>query len=176
MSDEFLESARVPKRGQMIFAIVLVVAAALLASQLWDQTVWRKGKHLFSQARFWPAVGVFGMLGFGALHLLHLPRRKVIREDRDEALRWVLVCEYAVWFIAYVWLVPWLGYLPVTLVLAVALTWRMGYRSRGMIGAALLFGLATVLLFKTFLQVKIPGGAIYDIFPAAIRNFLILYL
>lgn len=176
MSDEFIESARVPKRGQVIFAFVLVALAAFLVSQLWDQTVWKKGKHLFSQARFWPAVGVFGMLGFGALHMAQLPRRKVIREDRDEALRWLQVCEYAVWFLAYVWLVPLLGYLPVTLLFAAALTWRMGYRSRRMIGIAVLFGLATVLLFKTILQVKIPGAVVYEVFPAQIRNFLILYL
>ncbi len=37
-------------------------------------------------------------------------------------------------------------------------------------------GIAVVVLFKSILQVKIPGGEIYSIFPEAIRNFLILRL
>ena len=40
--------------------------------------------------------------------------------------------------------------------------------------AAVLFGLATVVVFKSFLSVKIPGGMIYEYLPGAIRTFFIL--
>ena len=35
-------------------------------------------------------------------------------------------------------------------------------------------GLFTVVLFKSLLQVKIPGGAVYEFLPGALRNFMIL--
>jgi|GEM_PF-5204860 len=38
--------------------------------------------------------------------------------------------EWAAWFLVDVWLVPIIGYLPMTLIFAPALTWRMGYRTR----------------------------------------------
>lgn len=176
MSDQTDTGFRGPKRGQLPFALGFLAVSALLAAALWDQTVWKNGKDLFSQARFWPAVGVFGMVGFTALHLWHLPRHRFMRSDRVEATNWARVFEYVGWFLAYVFLVPLVGYLPVTLIFAAALTWRMGYRTAKMRWIALGFGLAVVLLFKGLLQVKIPGAALYEWFPEAIRNFFILYL
>ncbi|MCB1355007.1 MAG: tripartite tricarboxylate transporter TctB family protein [Maritimibacter sp.] len=176
MSDDTGESFRGPKRGQLPFAGGFLLISALLAALLWDQTVWKAGTDLFSQARFWPAIGVFGMVGFTALHLWHLPRRKFVPADRAEARNWLQVFEYVAWFLAYVWLVPLIGYLPVTLAFAAALSWRMGYRSRKMLWISVAFGLAVVILFKMFLQVKIPGAALYELLPGAVRNFFILYL
>jgi hypothetical protein len=176
MSEEIGESVPGPKRGQLPFAAGFLGLAALLAAFLWDQTVWKDGKDLFSQARFWPAVGVFGMVGFTALHLWHLPRRRFAGPDWIEGRNWLYVFEFVGWFLAYVWLVPLIGYLPVTLAFAAALSWRMGYRSRKMLWISLIFGLAVVVLFKGVLQVKIPGAALYEVLPGALRNFFILYL
>ena len=39
-----------------------------------------------------------------------------------------------------------------------------------------LLAVCIVVAFKAFLAVRIPGGAVYDIFPQAIRNFLVIYL
>lgn len=176
MSDDIGNTAPGPKRGQLPFAVSFLAISAVLAAFLWDQTVWKAGKDLFSQARFWPAVGVFGMVGFTALHLWHLPRRRFARPDWVEGKTWAKVFEFVGWFLAYVWLVPLIGYLPVTLAFAVLLTWRMGYRDRKMSWIALGFGLAVVLLFKGFLQVKIPGAAVYEYLPGGLRTFFILYL
>jgi hypothetical protein len=173
---EIDEDLRRPKRGQLLFAVIFLVLSALLAAFLWDQTVWKNGKDLFSQARFWPAIGVFGMVGFTALHIRHLPRRRLARADWIEGRIWLSVFEYAGWFLAYVWLVPLVGYLPVSLAFALALTWRMGYRSARMLWIAALFALVVVLVFKGFLQVKIPGAALYEYLPGALRTFAILYL
>lgn len=176
MSDDIGEGFRGPKRGQLPFTVGFLAVSALLAALLWDQTVWKDGKDLFSQARFWPAVGVFGMVAFTAAHLWHLPRRRFAHTDRVEAQNWLRVLEFVGWFLAYVWLVPLIGYLPVTLAFSAALTWRMGYRTRRMLWISLAFGLAVVILFKGVLQVKIPGAALYEVLPGALRNFFILYL
>ncbi len=176
MSDDTGTGFRGPKRGQLLFAVGFLTVSALLAGFLWDQTTWKDGKDLFSQARFWPAVGVFGMVGFTALHLWQLPRKRFVGPDWAEGRNWLRVFEFVGWFLAYVWLVPLIGYLPVTLAFAALLTWRMGYRDRRMLWIALAFGVAVVVLFKALLQVKIPGSAFYELLPGALRNFFILYL
>jgi hypothetical protein len=43
-----------------------------------------------------------------------------------------------------------------------------------MLGSAVLVALAVVVVFKSFLSVKIPGGAIYEYLPDALRSFFIL--
>ena len=82
--------------------------------------------------------------------------------------------EFAGWFLVYVLVVPTIGYLLATLLFCLLLTWRLGYRSKSRLVAAALTGLAVVLVFKSMLSVKIPGGEIYEFLPAALRNFMIL--
>jgi len=91
-------------------------------------------------------------------------------------LAWFGVLEYAGYFLLYVAAVPRLGYLPATLIALPLLTWRLGYRAPRMLITAALFGLTVVVLFKSLLQVKIPGGVAYQLLPAAARNFMMLYL
>lgn len=165
-----------PRRGQLIFSLFFVAIAALLLSQITAQTRWIDGTRLFAQPRFWPAVGLLGMGILGGAHLARLPWRRFTVFDRREARKWASALEYALWFMAYVLLVPLLGYLPVTLVFVPALSWRMGYRSRLWMGLSVVFALLVVLLFKAVLGVKIPGGAIYEYLPATLRSFAILYL
>lgn len=104
-----------PLRGQALFAIVFLVASALLLSQLGNETKWAKGTQFFAQPRFWPAVSVIGMVLFGGLHLWKLPRRGFERVDVVEWKIWFFAIEYVIWFLAYVMLVPKLGYLPMTI-------------------------------------------------------------
>ena len=163
-----------PRRGQLIFAIAFFVASVLLLSLIGQQTRWVEKTRLFAQPRFWPAIGLGGMVIMGGLHLYWLPWRRVTRYDRWEARKWVSALEYFVWFMAYVLLVPVLGYLPVTLAFAPALTWRMGYRSRKWLWISAVFALTVVVLFKSFLSVRIPGGAVYEYLPGALRSFFIL--
>ncbi|MNL82812.1 hypothetical protein D3C87_2102870 [compost metagenome] len=70
---------------------------------------------------------------------------------------------------------PLLGYLISTLLFCVLLTVRAGYRQTSALIAAALFGLVVVVFFKSMLNVKIPGGAIYDVLPAFLRNFMITH-
>lgn len=162
------------RAGQILFAIGFTAIAILLVALLGDQTVWKAKVKFFAQPRFWPAVGVIGMAVFGALHLKTLRRNRISRDDLNEARIWFESVEYALWFLVYVWVVPIFGYLPVTLVFAPLLTWRLGYRSRRMLWISALFALLVVVLFKTMLQVKIPGGLIYEYLPGGLRSFFIL--
>ena len=93
-----------------------------------------------------------------------------------EAIIWARSLEYLVWFMVYVWLVPIVGYLPVTLIFAPLLAFRLGYRSKQMLLLAAAMGFLIVVFFKAGLSVKIPGGMAYEYLPDAIRNFMIVYL
>ncbi|MEM7318993.1 MAG: tripartite tricarboxylate transporter TctB family protein [Pseudomonadota bacterium] len=165
-----------PRRGQFIFAVAFLVFAAVLLGLIGEQTRWVDKTKFFAQPRFWPAVGLLGMTVLAGLHLYRLPWWHNNRFDRQELRKWAVVIEFAGWFMVYVLLVPVIGYLPVTLAFVPALSWRMGYRDRKMLGLSVLFACVVVLLFKTFLGVKIPGGAIYEFLPGALRGFAILYL
>lgn len=161
-------------RGQILFAAIFLAVATFLLSQLGTQTTWANKTDLVAQPGFWPAVGVGGMVLFGGLHLLHLPRRRLARDDWQEGRTWLAVFEFAGWFLGYVFAVPWVGYLPATLVFMPLLLWRLGYRTRAVLVVGVLFGAAIVLVFKTFLNVRIPGGAVYDYLPDAVRNLFIV--
>ncbi len=165
-----------PRRGQLVFALGFVALSALLLAQIGDQTVWAQKTQVFAQPRFWPAVGLIAMVLMGGLHLYRLPWRRFTVADRAELRRWAAVLEYSGWFMGYVLLVPVLGYLPVTMVFVPLLARRMGYRSRLMLIISVIFAVAVVVLFKSFLSVKIPGGAVYDYLPGALRSFFILNL
>ncbi|MEM1162883.1 MAG: tripartite tricarboxylate transporter TctB family protein [Pseudomonadota bacterium] len=165
--------------GNVIFAALFFLAAIFLLSQLGEQTkfsaktIW--SKKTFAQPAFWPAVGVGGMALFGLMNLVQSWLRRT-RGEGVEAAFWLRPFEYLAWFMGYVFTVPVIGYLPATLIFAVALGWRAGYRTRRMLGLAALTGAGIVLVFKTALSVKIPGGAVYEYLPEAIRNFAIANL
>lgn len=165
-----------PRRGQIIFALVFLTLSVLLLALIADQTAWVKKTKLFAQPRFWPAVSLGGMVLLGGLHFYLLPWRRASRADLWEARQWGRSLEFALWFMAYVFLVPVLGYLPVTLAFVPLLARRMGYRSRLMMGICAGFAIAVVVLFKAVLSVKIPGAMIYEYLPGALRSFFILYL
>ena len=92
-----------------------------------------------------------------------------------EVTLWARAGEYVLWFLVYVLATPWIGYLPATMIFMTLLAWRLGYRGRAL-ALAPLVAIAIVVVFKAFLAVRIPGGAVYDIFPQALRNFLVVYL
>lgn len=173
-------SGKIP--GDLVFAVVFLIFAAFLLSHLGDQTKWVRKAGLFAQPRFWPAVGVIGMTGFGAAQLWMTwrgwktrPKSQRRPRERAEVLHWLRAFEYVVWFLAYVQIVGIIGYLLTTVVALPLMVWRMGYRTARWLWISAATGLGIVLLFKTFLQVKIPGGMVYEYLPDALRNFMIVY-
>lgn len=163
-----------PRRGQIVFALLFLGVSLFLLSQIGEQTKWMNKVKFAAQPRLWPAIGLGGMVLFSALHLWKLPRKRMVREDWQEAKIWLVPLEFALWFLIYVWMTPIIGYLLSTILFTQVLVFRMGYRKRSYKIAGLGFAICVVVIFKSFLQVKIPGGAIYEYLPAALRNFLIL--
>ena len=88
---------------------------------------------------------------------------------------WIRSVEFALWFMAYVWMAARLGYLPSSIVFPALLAFRLGYRVPRKLGFAAASGVTVVVLFKSLLQVKVPGGAIYETLPDAMRAFMLTY-
>lgn len=166
---------RYRRPGDIVFAWVFLIASVFLLAQIFDQTAYKAGGKLFSQPRFWPAVSLTLMTIFAAFHLLGSALSERIEGRWAEVWLWVSTLEYAGWFIAYAALVPYAGYLPTTVVFAVLLSLRAGYRSRTALCAAALSALGIVLVFKTFLQVKLPAGQVYEYLPDGIRQIMLTY-
>jgi len=164
------------RTGELLFLVLFVLFAVFLLSQAPDQVKWFKRTKWSSQPALWSMIGVGSMVLFGGLHLATRFRRDKWREELGESLVWLRSLEFAGWFMMYVFLVPVIGYLPMTLILAPVLTYRVGYRSKGMLWASVGAGLVIVLVFKSFLQVKIPGAMLYEYLPGSLRSFMILYL
>ena len=177
MADDSDLTAKTKSHGQIVFVGLWLALSLILLAQITTQTEWTDNARNFaSQPRLWPGVALLVMtLGFG-LHLFLMRRRRPVRLDWVEARRWLEPFEFAAWFMGYVFLVPQLGFLPMSLVFAAALTWRMGYRAPVMLALALVFAVAVVVLFKGFLGVNIPGAAIYHALPDGLRSFALTYL
>ena len=166
---------RYRRPGDIVFAWAVLIFAVFLLSQLFQQTTYKPGGKLFAQPRFWPAVSLIGMTSFAALHLLSSIWSERIVGRWKEVLLWASAIEFAGWFILYSAVVPFVGYLPSTVVVSVLLVLRAGYRSRMAIVSAIVSAFVIVLLFKTFLQVKVPAGQIYEFLPDGFRQFMITY-
>ena len=166
---------RYRRPGDIVFAWIALIAAVFLLSQLVDQTAWKNGGELFAQPRFWPAVSLGAMGRFAAFHLLGSALSERIAGSWHEGWLWSTSLEYAGWFIAYAIAVPYAGYLPSTVIFAVALAVRSGYRKVSTLAAAAVSAVVVVLLFKTFLKVNLPSGLIYESLPDGLRQIMLSY-
>ena len=142
---------RYRRPGDLVFAFVVLVFSLFLLSQLFDQTGYKSSGKLVAQPRFWPAVSLIGMTLFAALHLLGSAMSERIEGRWKEVLLWISSLEYAAWFIGYAALVPIAGYLPTTVIFAVLLTFRVGFRSRTVLLSAAGSAIVIVVLFKSFI-------------------------
>ncbi len=162
--------------GQIAFVVIVFALSVILLAQITRQTAWAEDAQFAAQPRFWPGIALITMVaGFG-IHLFRMQRRRPNTADWVELRRWTEPLEYMAWFMAYVFIVPVIGFLPVSIIFAVALTYRLGYRQRPIFLIAALFAVSVVVLFKGFLGVKIPGAALYELLPGGLRSFFILYL
>lgn len=176
MSDDSDFQVRTRTAGQVIFVTTCLALCVLLLLSIRGQTVWVADNTLAAQPRFWPAVALLVMVGGFGFHLSRMRRRRPNRADWDEVRIWLKPLEFMGWFMAFVFTVPIVGFLPMSVLFAVGLTWRLGYRSRDKLLLAALFGVAVVVVFKGLLGVKIPGAALYEYLPGEIRSFFLVYL
>ena len=162
------------KSGDLLFALIFFMISAFLMSQLPDQVKWFKNTKLTSQPALWCSIGLIGMTAFGLIHLLLKIRLDDLSRELKEGLIWIRSIEFACWFLLYVVLVQYIGYLLATCIIAFCLSYRVGYQKKTMLSYSVLTALSIVLGFKTFLEVKIPGGIIYEYLPDTLRTFMIL--
>ncbi len=165
--------------ARFLFVAFLLIASLLLLSQIGEQVRYAGGKPFYKQPGLWTAIGLFGMTITSIVYAFRLwsgrPRGAIeYLELREELLFWVKSLEYLLWFMVYVFSVPYIGYLPASILFAVLLTLRLGYYRKPMILSALLTAVSVVVLFKSLLQVKIPGGGAYEYLPESLRNFFII--
>jgi len=154
---------------------MFVVFSLFLFLNLDSQTTWVKRTKTVAQPAFWPTVAVCAMLLFSSLHLIGSLVSPRIRGRLAEVGFWLRSIEFALWFMLYVLLVPWLGYLPATILFTLSLSYRLGYRGARRLGGAVAVGVAIVVVFKSLLQVKVPGGQIYEALPDGARAFMLTY-
>ena len=167
--------ARDRQPGDIVFAWIFLAFSLFLLSQLGSETTWKEGGRLAAQAPFWPTIAVWSMVVFSAFHLVGSMLSPRVPGRWKEVGLWVRSFEYAMWFMVYVFSVPVLGYLAATVVATVLLAMRVGYRTPRWLLLAALSAFVVVLIFKTFLAVKVPGGAVYEYLPQALRAFMIQY-
>lgn len=167
---------RTRRPGDLVFALLFFILSISLLSQLGDQSPWNGTRNLFSQPAFWPTVSLVAMTLFAGLHLITSAMSQRIEGRWSEVWQWVRSAEYAGWFLLYVAAVPALGYLPASIIAAGLLGLRVGYRTRGKLVSLIVSAVVIVVVFRGFLQVKIPPGALYDHLPDSIRLFMLSYL
>ena len=168
-----------PSSAVLLFMVVTFLAAIFLATQLGNELKWAPRRSLFSQPGFWSAMSIVGMLVFGVLQLIifSISHRPFQQKDAvSEVVTWMKSIEYVAWFLLYVFIVPKLGYVLTSILFCWVLTYRLGYRDQKMQGISVITAIAIVVIFKSFLAVKIPGGLVYEYLPDALRNFMIIYL
>ena len=161
--------------GDIAFAWIFLALSLFLLSQIGVQTAWKDGGKLFAQPRFWPAVSLSAMAVFAALHVIGSYLSPRIHGRWREVLFWVRGVEFAGWFIAYAMLVPRIGYLPATLLVVLTLLMRSGYRTSRAFLAGALVSVTVVVLFRAVLQVKLPGGAVYQYLPDGLHQLMLTY-
>lgn len=166
---------RYRRPGDIVFAWMVLAFSLFMLSQLLDQTAYKQGGKLFAQPRFWPAVSLIGMVAFSSFHLMGSVLSKRIPGRWKEVLSWLLAFEYAGWFIAYAAVVPYGGYLPTTVLFALLLTWRVGYRNKRAFVSAVVSAVVIVVLFKTLLAVNLPAGKVYEALPDGLRQIMLTY-
>ncbi len=167
--------------GDLLFAALLFFGSIILLSLIGQQTRWFNNVALPLQPRFWPAVILTGLTLFSAVYFASSIRAYRKRRHGDlllgslrELSEWARPIEFAIYFVGYAAVVPWLGYLLTTIIFMPLLALRCGYRSIKTLAGLGLLGFLIVLFFKTGLAVKMPAGAVYDALPGSLRNFFII--
>jgi hypothetical protein len=166
---------RYRRPGDFFFAMLFLLFGMFLLVNIPDQTVYVKRTKMFAQPAFWPILSIGLMTAFAALHAISSFVSPRLEGRWQEVTFWLRSLEYVIWFMAYVAIVPLAGYLFSTILFTVAITYRLGYRGRQAWVAATGSAVVIVVLFKSFLQVKVPGGEVYELLPTALRSFMLTY-
>lgn len=162
--------------GDIVFALLFLAFSIFLLSQIYGETSWVKRTKWFAQPRFWPAVSLIFMTFFALLHFIGSLCSPRILGRWLEVVFWLRSLEFVLYFLLYVAIVPLLGYLPSTVLFTCFLTTRVGLATPRFLVAASAFAICVAVIFRAFLQVKIPAGQLYEAFPDPLKAFALTYL
>ncbi|MEM9603063.1 MAG: tripartite tricarboxylate transporter TctB family protein [Pseudomonadota bacterium] len=166
---------RYRRPGDLVFGLAFLVFAVFIVYSLPTEATLSGRGSLFAKPAFYVHVAAYAMLLFAVLHVFSSLVSEALEGRWREVWLWLRSIEYAVWFLAYVVIAPVLGYLLATLVFTLSLTVRLGYRSRRALALTAFFSVCVVVVFKSFLQVKVPGGQLYEYLPSALRTLMLTY-
>lgn len=108
---------RYRRPGDIVFAFLFFGFSLFLLSQIGAETQAVKRTKWFAQPALWPKIAIWGMVLFSGLHLLGSFLSPRIPGRLREVTFWLMSLEYVAYFLIYVVAVPWLGYLPSTMLL-----------------------------------------------------------
>jgi len=90
-----------------------------------------------------------------------------------EVVQWVRALEFIAYFIVYTRSIEIIGYLFATMIFAVLMVLRLGYRTWRWVGIAAGVSFLSVLFFRTMLQIKTPVNIwLYNQLPDALERFM----
>lgn len=174
-------------RADVLFSLLFLAAALFLALSFIGQSGWedrdlpqrRLGKVL-KQPWVGPMMALV-ILVPAALGNLALSLRRALRDRRKhqpnrtlyEVMQWIRALEFIAYFIVYTRSIEIVGYLFATMIFAVLMTQRLGYRSWRWAGIALGASFVSVVFFRTLLQIKTPVNiGLYNQLPDALERFM----
>ncbi|MAW51618.1 MAG: hypothetical protein CME01_02220 [Geminicoccus sp.] len=177
-------------RGDLLFSALFLAAALFVALSFFGESGWadrdlpqrRLGKML-KQPWVGPVIAVMillpAALGNFALSLrrARLDRRKHRpNKTRYEVVQWLRAVEFVAYFIVYTRSIELIGYLFATIIFAVLMVFRLGYRSWRWLGITIAVSFVSVLFFRTMLQIKTPVNIwLYNQLPDGLERFMKVY-
>lgn len=182
-------------RADLVLSLILLAVTVLLFLFFFTETGWheraftsRSGRALrlgkiLKQPWVGPAACLCLMLPAAFLNLWasYKSTQKQDRKSRPnqtlwEVTQWARALEFISYFILYTWLVPVVGYLIATVLMACYLTYRLGYKGWRWQGIAALSAFVMVLIFRTGLQIKTPVNIwLYNQLPQSAEIFMKVY-
>ncbi len=177
-------------RGDLIFSIFMLGLALFLLYHFGDEGGWydrdlpqRRFGKVLKQQWVGPLMALAVLVPAALLNawLSYRWTQKPERKHRPnqtvfEVVEWLRALEFLLYFIIYSFCVPILGYLLSTLIFALFLTTRLGYRKPKWLAYSLGTAMVIVLVFRTLLQIKTPVNIwLYEQFPPALETFMKVY-
>ncbi len=177
-------------RGDLLFSALFLAAALFLGLSFFGESGWadrdlpqrRLGKVL-KQPWVGPLIAVMVLLPAALANFaLSLRRARMDRRKhrpnrtRFEVVQWLRAVEFVAYFIVYTRSIELIGYLFATMIFAVLMVYRLGYRSWRWAGIALGVSFVSVLFFRTMLQIKTPVNIwLYNQLPEGLERFMKVY-
>ena len=177
-------------RADLLLSALILGMALLMLLTFFDQSGWadrdlpqkRLGKVL-KQPWIGPVIALLilvpaalGNLGLSLRRALLDRRKHRPNKTRYEVVQWLRAIEFIVYFIIYTRSIEIVGYLIATVIFAMLMVVRLGYRSWRWVGIAAGVSFLSVVFFRTLLQIKTPVNIwLYNQLPEGLERFMKVY-